>query len=65
MFLTLSSASKGAGIEVEFKSDYLMIFSTHLKYIAPPPGGLNIWGLRGMGLECKTPVQLEKNKKLE
>ena len=39
MFLTLSSASKGAGIEVEFKSDYLMIFSTHLKYIAPPLGG--------------------------
>ena len=55
MFLTLSSASKGAGIEVEFKSDYLMIFSTHLKYIAPPPGGLNIWGLGGDGVGMQNP----------
>lgn len=55
MFLTLSSASKGAGIEVEFKSDYLMIFSTHLKYFAPPPWGAKYLGTGGDGVGMQTP----------
>ena len=64
MFLTLSSASKGAGIEVEFKSDYLMIFSTHLKYIAPPWGAKYLGTGGGWGWNAKPLFNL-KNKKLE